>query len=64
MTVGRVAGRIGGAKYTLGETEHRLIANNGAACLHGGTNGFDQYEWEAEIINGKDLTDFTTFDSA
>lgn len=55
VTCGRVAGRIGGAKFTLGEgenaTEHRLEANNGDACLHGGSNGFDRYEWEAEIVN-------------
>ena len=49
-TCGRVAGRIGGAKFTIGETEYRLEANNGDACLHGGSNGFDKYEWDAEIV--------------
>ena len=35
-TCGRVAGRIGGAKFTIGETEYRLPVNNGEASLHGG----------------------------
>lgn len=59
-TCGRVAGRIGGAKFTIGETEYRLEANNGDACLHGGSNGFDRKEWNAEIVEGKSLSDFTT----
>jgi len=60
VTCGRVAGRIGGAKFTLGETEFRLEANNGDACLHGGSNGFDRYEWDAELVSGKSLSDFTS----
>ena len=59
-TIGRVAGRIGGAKFTIGETEYRIEANNGEACLHGGTHGFDRKEWDAEIVHGKALSDFTT----
>ena len=59
-TCGRVAGRIGGAKFTIGETEYRLEANNGDACLHGGSNGFDRKEWDAEIVEGKALSDFTS----
>ena len=63
VTCGRVAGRIGGAKFTLGEgesaIEYRLEANNGDACLHGGSNGFDRYDWSSEIIEGKKLSDFT-----
>ena len=60
VTCGRVAGRIGGAKFTLGETEYRLEANNGDACLHGGSNGFDRHEWATEIVSGKKLSDFTS----
>ena len=58
VTCGRVAGRIGGAKFTLGETEYRLEANNGDACLHGGSNGFDRFEWDAEIVTGRQLSEF------
>ena len=60
VTCGRVAGRIAGAQFTIGETEYRLEANNGEACLHGGSNGFDRHYWQAEIVEGKKLSDFTT----
>ena len=60
VTCGRVAGRIGGAKFSIGEDEYRLEANNGDACLHGGSNGFDRKEWEAEIVENKSLSDFTS----
>ena len=48
--VGRVANRIGGAKFDLnGETYH-LAANNGPNSLHGGNAGFDQKVFEYEIL--------------
>lgn len=62
VTCGRVAGRIAGAKFTIGETEYRLEANNGEACLHGGSNGFDKHEWASEIVHGKKISDFTALD--
>lgn len=37
--VGRYAGRIGGARFTLGGVEHRLTPNSGAHCIHGGPRG-------------------------
>ena len=37
--VGRYAGRIGNARFTLGGTGHVLTANNGSHCLHGGQKG-------------------------
>ena len=37
--VGRYAGRLENARFTMGDTEHLLTANNGAHCLHGGTRG-------------------------
>ncbi|MGA8784820.1 MAG: aldose epimerase family protein [Polaromonas sp.] len=37
--VGRYAGRIGDARFTLGGTEYLLGANNGRHCLHGGIRG-------------------------
>lgn len=37
--VGRYAGRIENARFTLHGTEHRLSANDGAHCLHGGAKG-------------------------
>jgi aldose 1-epimerase len=37
--VGRYAGRIENARFTLGGVEHQLAANNGPHCLHGGLRG-------------------------
>lgn len=37
--VGRYAGRIGGARFTLNGREHRLTPNAGEHCIHGGPRG-------------------------
>lgn len=37
--IGRYAGRIGNARFTLDGTQHLLGANNGRHCLHGGFRG-------------------------
>lgn len=37
--IGRYAGRIENARFTLGGIEHQLAANNGPHCLHGGLRG-------------------------
>jgi aldose 1-epimerase len=37
--IGRYAGRIGQARFTLNGTQHLLGANNGPHCLHGGLRG-------------------------
>ena len=37
--IGRYAGRIGNAAFTLGGVRHQLTANNGPHCLHGGIKG-------------------------
>jgi aldose 1-epimerase len=47
-TVGRVANRIGGAKFTLDGKEYKLAANDGPNTLHGGKKGFDKAVWKAE----------------
>ncbi|MDA8870766.1 galactose mutarotase, partial [Rhizobiaceae bacterium] len=44
-TPGRVANRIGNARFTLDGTEHHLDANKGAHILHGGANGFSHRVW-------------------
>lgn len=44
--VGRFAGRIEGARFELDGVEHRLSANDGAACLHGGSPGFERAVWQ------------------
>lgn len=47
-TVGRVANRIKGARFTLNGREYRLTANMNGNCLHGGNVGFDKKLWKAE----------------
>ncbi len=37
--IGRYAGRVGGARFTLGGREHRLTVNSGPNSLHGGSKG-------------------------
>lgn len=47
---GRVAGRIGGASFELDGETYNLEANNGPNALHGGSKGFHQILWDAEIV--------------
>ncbi|XP_027121776.1 uncharacterized protein [Coffea arabica] len=44
--IGRVANRIGGAKFTLNGVEYNLPANDHGNTLHGGTRGFSDVIWE------------------
>ncbi|MBQ9976316.1 MAG: galactose mutarotase [Clostridia bacterium] len=44
-TVGRVANRIGDARFTLDGEEYTLAQNNGKNTLHGGKIGFDKAIW-------------------
>ncbi|KNA19816.1 hypothetical protein SOVF_057980 [Spinacia oleracea] len=46
--VGRVANRIGGAKYTYKGVNYKLIANEGKNILHGGPKGFSRVIWEVD----------------
>jgi aldose 1-epimerase len=45
--VGRYANRIANASFTLDGVRHRLGANEGPHCLHGGPRGFDKRVWHA-----------------
>lgn len=46
--VGRVAGRTGGAAFTLDGRRYALPANDGANHLHGGPRGLHTAVWRAE----------------
>lgn len=46
--VGRVANRIGGARFKLGGSEYRLFANDNGNTLHGGEFGFHRRVWTLE----------------
>ncbi|HWS42932.1 MAG TPA: aldose epimerase family protein [Pseudoflavonifractor sp.] len=45
--VGRVANRIGGARFMLDGREYRPSANRAPNCLHGGFHGFNEKIWAA-----------------
>jgi len=51
-TVGRVANRVGGAKFSLDGKDYKVAANNGPNSLHGGLKGFDKVIWKAEDASG------------
>jgi len=54
VTVGRFANRIGGAKFSLGGKEYKLLKNNGENALHGGRIGFSRLVWKAEAYEERD----------
>lgn len=49
-TVGRVANRIAGGKFSLDGKDYTLAVNNGPNSLHGGKVGFDKAVWKAEVV--------------
>jgi aldose 1-epimerase len=51
---GRVANRIGDAKFTLDGKEYKVAANNGKNHLHGGLKGFDKAVWKSKAIQNND----------
>ena len=55
-TVGRVANRIGRARFVLDGTLHRLSANDGVNCLHGGSDGFSSRNWSLKKLTSSAVT--------
>lgn len=53
--VGRYAGRIGSARFTLDGREHRLTPNAGAHCIHGGPRGARHRAFDAVQTNAQTL---------
>jgi aldose 1-epimerase len=53
-TVGRVAGRIGNARFALDGVTHRLPANQPPHHLHGGEAGLHRVPWTGTMITGSD----------
>lgn len=47
---GRVANRIGNARFTMDGKEYKLEANDGPHHLHGGLVGFDKKLWTVELV--------------
>ena len=52
--IGRVAGRISGAKFHLDGRDYPLVANDAPNHLHGGLRGFDKRLWDADIVEKND----------
>lgn len=44
-TIGRVANRLAGARFTLDGRDYKVTANDGPNSLHGGSHGFDKVNW-------------------
>jgi aldose 1-epimerase len=62
-TVGRYAGRIGGARFALDGAEYRLPKNEGENCLHGGIRGFAKRVWRIERATASAATlEYTSAD--
>ncbi len=57
--VGRVANRIGGAKFLLGGQEFPLAANEGNNILHGGVQGLHHQVWNLATNDGDNSVSFT-----
>lgn len=57
--VGRVANRIGGAKFTLNGTLYKLVANDGNNTLHGGSKGFSDVIWNVQSYDTESHVTFT-----
>lgn len=53
--IGRYAGRIGGARFSLGGREHHLTPNAGAHCIHGGPRGARHRAFEATQTDAQTL---------
>ena len=55
--VGRLANRLGGAKFTLDGKEYAISVNdNGKNTLHGGFIGFDNQLWSVEAHDESSIT--------
>lgn len=52
--IGRTAGRIGGAEFSLNGEKYTIDKNNNGNCLHGGNNSFNKKIWKVEPIEGDD----------
>jgi aldose 1-epimerase len=52
-TVGRVANRIAGGRFSLNGKEYTLTRNDGPNHLHGGLKGLDKVVWSATPIQGE-----------
>ncbi|WP_353473936.1 galactose mutarotase [Salipiger sp. H15] len=55
-SVGRVANRIAGGRFTLDGRQHQLAQNEGETTLHGGPDGFDRRNWAVAELGDCSVT--------
>jgi Galactose mutarotase and related enzymes len=58
-TVGRVAGRITGARFSIAKKEYQLRPNEGSNLLHSGKHGIQDYNFDAECFEDENKISFT-----
>jgi aldose 1-epimerase len=59
-TVGRVANRIAGGRFTLDGKVYQTPLNDGPNALHGGTQGFDKVNWRVvDVKEGQNSSSVT-----
>ena len=57
VVAGRFANRIGKGQFTLGGKQYQTTLNNGPNMLHGGAEGFNRRNWQAnQVPNGVEFT--------
>ena len=61
--VGRVAGRIKGGSFSLGENIYNIPTNENSNHIHGGPKGMSRVLWDATVLEGEHETtiEFTYF---
>ncbi|OMO95362.1 Aldose 1-/Glucose-6-phosphate 1-epimerase [Corchorus capsularis] len=57
--VGRVANRIGGAKFSLNGEVYKVVTNEGKNTLHGGSKGFSDVIWGVKDYQNDSHITFT-----
>lgn len=55
QSIGRVAGRIDGGKFSLDGVDYQLPKNENGNCLHGGPQGFQKQIWDYRLEEGQEV---------